>query len=141
MSNPSEQARAYDRVAPHYHRDVISPFEPGIDFRLGADVRRILKNWNRDQTLSQRIVIDFGCGIGEAIALVAGRVGFAAAIDISTGMLKQCKKTLGRSGVEAERLNGHHNFRTLRRLIDERRDRPAAPPTTLIAKGNTLYLF
>ena len=135
-----DQARIYDRVAKDYHDRVISPFEEGVRFRLPIDVRRILRQWRRDGTFRRRVVIDFGCGIGEALDLVVGKVGFVAGIDFSAGMLRQSRKRLERQGFQIHRIDGGPGLRTLRRLIEKRQLSTRQQPTIALASGNLLKL-
>jgi SAM-dependent methyltransferase len=135
-----DEVKAYDNIAPRYHAEVASPFAPGVNFRLPADVRRAVRRWRHDGTANQRVVIDFGCGIGEALALVAGKVGLAAGIDFSAGMLNECQKRLDRTGVKVERLSGPRSLRLLRRLLEERQGSCSLDPITVLAFGNLLRL-
>ncbi len=131
----------WDDLATHYHDDVITPFDPDVDFRLPRDVERILRGWRREGTWPRRVVIDFGCGIGEAIELVAGRVGLAAGVDFSAGMLEQSQRRLERAGREVRLLRGPGGLRTLRRLADRRRQASVSERAkTVLANGNLLHL-
>jgi SAM-dependent methyltransferase len=86
------------------------------------------------------VVIDFGCGIGEALALVAGKVGIVAGIDFSAGMLKQSKKRLERSGFKSVHLTGRRSLWALRRLIQHHLHSFTQPPTFSLSYGNLLRL-
>ena len=85
-----DPAAPWDAVADEarYESWVMSPFARGIDFRLRGDVRRLLARWKRAGGLERRVVLDLCCGRGDATALAAGRVGFAAALDFSPKMLE-----------------------------------------------------
>lgn len=138
MPRPSDQLRIYDSVAPRYHAEVVTPFAKGVDFRLGSDVRRILREWRDRDTIWRRVVIDFGCGIGEGLALVAGKVGLAAGIDFSNGMLSESLSRLERLGLETRQLRG--SLRVLARFVHQRWDLETGTPTTVLARGNLLRL-
>ena len=98
-----DPAAPWDAVADEarYESWVMSPFARGIDFRLRGDVRRLLARWKRAGGLERRVVLDLGCGRGDATALVAGRVGFAAALDFSPKMLELAGRFLERRGIAA----------------------------------------
>jgi SAM-dependent methyltransferase len=103
-----DRAAPWDAVATErlYERWIISPFAPGVDFRLPRDVRRLLARWTRRGDIGRRVVLDLGCGRGDATALVAGRVGFAAALDISRPMLELSGRFLAARGVSSTHYRG-----------------------------------
>ena len=140
MPGSSDQLRIYETLALRYHSEVITPFAKGVRFRLGSDVRRRLREWRDHDTIWRRVVIDFGCGIGEALALVAGKVGLAAGIDFSNAMLSQSRKRLERSDLETRELTGRGSLGVLARLVRKCQDSETGMPTTVLARGNLLRL-
>ena len=137
MTKPPTEQQSWDELAKRYHDDVITPFDPEVDFRLKRDLDRLLRGWRREATLGRRVVIDFGCGIGEATQLVAGQAGLAAGLDFSAGMLDQTQRRLERFGHEVRRLEGPRSLRTLRRLVDGavRRERAAGVEVAIVRVG------
>jgi SAM-dependent methyltransferase len=101
-----DAAAPWDAVSGQYEAWVISPFAPQVRFPLRMDVRRLLATWKRRGTLRQRIVFDLGCGRGDGVALVAGRVGFAVGIDFSPRMLDLSERFLRARGITPERYRG-----------------------------------
>jgi SAM-dependent methyltransferase len=101
-------AAPWDAVADEgrYERWVISPFARGVDFRLRGDVRRLLARWKRTGGIERRVVLDLGCGRGDGLALVAGRVGFAAGLDFSPRMLDLAARVLATRDVTTSRYRG-----------------------------------
>ena len=112
------RAAPWDAVADEarYERWVISPFAADVEFRLRGAVRRLLAGWRRRGGLGRRVVLDLGCGRGDGIALVAGRVGFAAGLDFSPRMLDLAERFLAARGVTPSRYRGRAG---LVRLADE----------------------
>jgi SAM-dependent methyltransferase len=92
----------WDRLAKHYHDEVITPFSPRVEFRLGDDLDRSLRRWKRDRSLARRIVLDLGIGCGESMLTHAGRVGMAIGLDFSPGMLQSARRTLAAADVHAD---------------------------------------
>jgi SAM-dependent methyltransferase len=90
------EATPWDEVADEklYEKWIISPFAPDVEFRLPADVLGLLDRWKRRGGLGRRVVLDLGCGRGDALALVAGHVGFAAGLDFSPRMLALAERFL-----------------------------------------------
>jgi SAM-dependent methyltransferase len=140
MSTLQEELQWWDDLARHYHQDVITPFDPKVDFRLRRDLNGQFRAWRRDGTLDRRVVLDLGCGIGEAIEMVAGTVGVAAGIDFSDGMLDASQRRLEAAGLQVRRLGGSQSLRQLRRLVDRREASADTPPLAVLARGNLLRL-
>ncbi|MEM7167470.1 MAG: class I SAM-dependent methyltransferase [Planctomycetota bacterium] len=82
---------AWDELAEHYHDEVITPFSDEVSFPLAADIERVRR------ARAVQTVVDFGCGCGEALEMVAGQVPLAAGIDLSEGMLQETRRRLSRS--------------------------------------------
>jgi SAM-dependent methyltransferase len=101
-----DAAAPWDAVSEQYEAWVISPFAPHVRFPLRADVRRLLAVWKRRGELRHRTVFDLGCGRGDGVALVAGRVGFAVGIDFSPRMLDLSERFLRARGITPERYRG-----------------------------------
>jgi 2-polyprenyl-3-methyl-5-hydroxy-6-metoxy-1,4-benzoquinol methylase len=97
------ESAGWDEVAGNYHDAVISPFARGVRFRLRSDIRRILRTWRADGTIGRRVLVDFGCGCGPGLLLVAGQVGFVAGIDFSERMLDESERTLRGAGISVSR--------------------------------------
>jgi SAM-dependent methyltransferase len=96
-------AAPWDEVADGtlYEQWIISPFARGVEFRLRRDVLHLLSGWGRRGGTGRRVVLDLGCGRGDALALVAGRVGFAAGLDFSPRMLELAERFLAARDVAA----------------------------------------
>jgi SAM-dependent methyltransferase len=101
-----DAAAPWDAASARYDAWVISPFAPQVRFPLRADVRRLLGIWTRRRELAKRVVFDLGCGRGDGVALVAGRVGFAVGIDFSPRMLDLSERFLRARGITPERYRG-----------------------------------
>jgi SAM-dependent methyltransferase len=101
-----DAAAPWDAVTEEYDAWVISPFAAGVRFPLRADVRRLLGAWRQRGELERRVVFDLGCGRGDGLALVAGRVGFAVGLDFAPRMLDLSERLLRARGVTPERYRG-----------------------------------
>jgi SAM-dependent methyltransferase len=99
-------AAPWDAVSEKYEAWVISPFAPQVRFPLRTDVRHLLATWKRRGELRRRVAFDLGCGRGDGIALLAGRVGFAVGIDFSPRMLDLSARFLRARGIAPERYRG-----------------------------------
>jgi SAM-dependent methyltransferase len=133
-----DRAAPWDAVADEarYERWIISPFARGVEFRLRSDVRRLLAGWRRVDGLERRVVLDLGCGRGDALALVAGRVGGAAGLDFSPRMLDLAERFLTARAVAPSRYRGRTG---LVRLAGELRKVSAGAhrgPTTALAQAD-----
>jgi SAM-dependent methyltransferase len=114
MAHP---AAPWDAVSEKYDTWIVSPFAPGVEFPLRADVSRLLRTWKRQGRLEQRVAFDVGCGRGDGLALVAGRVGFTVGIDFSRRMLDLSERSLRARGITPARYRGG-----LRRVASELRE-------------------
>jgi SAM-dependent methyltransferase len=92
-------SRRWDVTAGDYDAQVVTPFARGVDFRLARDVDRILGAWRRDGSLHRRVAVDFGCGQGDGVALLADQVGLAIGLDFSAPLLDRCERRLRERGV------------------------------------------
>ena len=101
-----DAAAPWDAVSEKYDAWVISPFAPQVRFPLRTDVRRLLGTWKRRGELRRRVVFDLGCGRGDGVSLVAGRVGFAVGLDFSPRMLDLSERSLRSRGITPERYRG-----------------------------------
>lgn len=118
LTKRESESAAWDEVARCYDEAVISPFAPGVRFRLRGDIRRIIRNWHVNGTIEHRVVMDFGCGCGPALSLIAQRVGFAVGIDFSERMLDQSQIRLEQAGVNVSRYSRRNGLRALAHRID-----------------------
>ena len=112
------ETRSWDELSRHYHDEVISPFAPGVRFPLRSDLRARVTGWKRDGVAGDRVVLDCGCGIGEALVEVAGQVGLAAGIDFSEGMLTESEARLSTLGIEAHLRMGERALSALRQALE-----------------------
>ena len=101
-----DAAAPWDAVSEQYDDWVISPFAPRVRFPLRTDIRRLLGTWKRRGELQQRVVFDLGCGRGDGVALVAGRVGFTVGVDFSPRMLDLSERFLRARGITPARYRG-----------------------------------
>lgn len=125
----------WDRFAARYHHDVISPFAPEVSFRLSKDLSSIVHAWERDGSIQRRVAIDFGCGVGDGLRLIAGRFPLAAGIDYSNAMLEQSHRMLQRENhvVQCLRRNG---LSILASAIKNVKKRKVAQCRTFLVRGN-----
>jgi len=136
----SDAAFGWDEIAPRYHAEVISPFSPEVRFRFASDVRDLLRQWDEDGTACHRTIIDFGCGIGEALQLVAGKVGVSAGIDFSSAMLNESHDRLQAGASQVARYVGSDSLARLRNAVRECERGMLAGPQTILAQGDLLDL-
>ena len=118
LTKRESESAAWDEIAPCYDEEVISPFAPGVRFRLRGDIRRIIRNWQVDGTIEHRVVMDFGCGCGPALSLIAQRVGFVVGIDFSERMLDQSQIRLEEASVNVSRYSRKNGLRALAHRVD-----------------------
>lgn len=81
----------WDEFADIYDEESISPFRRGVRFPFSTDVKRTIRPWREDGTLDSRVGIDFGCGPGDSLRVLAGRLGLAIGADFSRRMLDVCR--------------------------------------------------
>jgi SAM-dependent methyltransferase len=124
-----DAATPWDEASDDYDSWVISPFAPGVDFPLRGDVRRLLAAWKRRGVLERKVVLDVGCGRGDGLALVAGRVGLAVGIDFSPRMLDLGERFLKARGIAPARAPGGAG---LGRVVRGLRQRAAGTRTLLV---------
>ncbi|MHC4640377.1 MAG: class I SAM-dependent methyltransferase [Planctomycetota bacterium] len=127
-------------MAPHYEEQVISPFSSEVRFRLPGDIRRFLRAWRTDGTINRRVVLDFGCGCGNSLLLVAGQVGLAAGIDFSEGMLIQSKIRLEQAGIEVIRYNRRQGLRAVAQRVNLLKKGELTGRETVLVNANLLRL-
>lgn len=84
----------YDEIADDYAAHVVSPYELGVELPLAGDLDRWFRGAPRDA-----LVVDFGCGTGQALELVAGRGGLTLGLDYSQGMLRAAARRLRKGRV------------------------------------------
>lgn len=118
LADQRSESTDWDQLATCYEESVISPFAQGVRFRLAGDIRRILNTWRSDGTIGSRIVMDFGCGCGPALSLIAQHVGFVIGIDFSEAMLDESQKRLKEAGIDVIRYSRRKGIRGLAREID-----------------------
>ena len=140
MAGCQRESAEWDELAPHYEEQVISPFAPEVRFRLPVDVRQILRMWRTDGTINRRVVLDYGCGCGNALPLVAGHVGLSAGIDFSEGMLAQSQIRLTQAGIDVTRYNRRRGVRALARRVNLLKKGKLAAHETILVNANLLRL-
>jgi SAM-dependent methyltransferase len=140
MAGKQDESVEWDELASHYQEQVISPFSPEVRFKLPADIRRILRAWRTDGTINSRVVLDFGCGCGDSLLLVAGRVGLAVGIDFSEGMLTQSQIRLERKGIHVTRYNRRQGLRAVAQRIDSLKKGRLTDPQTVLVNANVFRL-
>jgi SAM-dependent methyltransferase len=129
-------AAPWDAVSAQYDTWVISPFAPQVRFPLRTDVRRLLSTWKRRGGLQKRIAFDLGCGRGDGLALIAGRVGFAVGVDFSPRMLDLSERFLRARGVAPERYRGRAGLRRVASELREFAAGNARRPRTVLVEGD-----
>jgi SAM-dependent methyltransferase len=127
------EAAPWDEVADEklYEKWIISPFARDVEFGLPDDVRRLLDRWKRHGGIERRVVLDLGCGRGDALALVAGRVGFAAGLDFSPRMLALAERFLAARDVPTTIHSRRHGARMARDLRSVAAGASRGPATAL----------
>jgi len=83
----------WDSLANSYFEEVISPFHPSVKFRLRKDINHIVNNWKNKR---DKVVMDFGCGCGDTLRIISGKVGLSIGLDISSSMLTQSSRKLSK---------------------------------------------
>lgn len=101
------EARHWNRIARKYHEEVISPFQEGVDNPLPGALRRLRGARRLD-------VVEYGCGTGSLIPLLASRFRHVTAIDFSEAMLAEARKQAAAANVEFLR----HDLRDLEPFRD-----------------------
>jgi SAM-dependent methyltransferase len=129
-------AAGWDAVSDDYDTWIISPFARDVCFPLRGDLRRLLVKWKTRGSLQQRVALDLGCGRGDGVALLAGRVGFTVGVDFSPRMLDLSERFLRARGVTASRYRGRGGLRRIQtelRDFDARRERASR---TVLVEGD-----
>lgn len=93
----------YDAISSNYSDFVVSPFALGVQMPLAADVAAWIEGGGGSQ-----VAVDFGCGEGRSLELVAGLAGHCLALDFSAGMLMEAERRLrsrGTAGLCSEALD------------------------------------
>lgn len=129
------QLQHWDKLARRYHCQVISPFAPKISFRLPNDISSIVRSWGRDGSLGKRVAIDFGCGVGDGLQLLAGRFPLAAGIDFCEAMLQQSYRRLHRERHPVQYLRGN-GLTALADAITDVKKRKDTQRHTFLVKAN-----
>ena len=111
-----QRARDWDAFSRNYHADSVTPFARGVRFRLRRDLRRLVRDWRSASGRRGRVFVDFGCGPGDALELVAGRVPLSAGVDFAPKMLGAAARRLRGLGVEAEMCRSTDGFRQVRAM-------------------------
>lgn len=81
------EAKDWDRLAPHYHREVISPFQEGVENPLPATLKRI-------RGASRMRAAEFGCGTGSLLPFLSSHFMHVTAIDFSERMLAIARRRM-----------------------------------------------
>lgn len=84
----------WDDFADIYDEESISPFRRGVRFPFKSDVKAVVRPWRQDGTLDSRVGVDLGCGPGDSLRVLAGRIGLAIGADFSKRMLDVCRTRL-----------------------------------------------
>jgi SAM-dependent methyltransferase len=129
-------AAPWDAVSHRYDTWVISPFAPGVAFPLRADVRRLLAAWKHRGSLHDRVVLDVGCGRGDGLALVAGRVGVAVGLDFSPRMLDLSARFVKARGIGPVRYPRRGGLRRLGAALRARAADGGDEQTTALAHAD-----
>ncbi|MCB9854026.1 MAG: methyltransferase domain-containing protein [Phycisphaerales bacterium] len=132
VAHGKQRAADWDAFSANYHAESVTPFSDGVRFRLRSDLRRLMRQWQADDRRSDHVFVDFGCGPGDALELVAGKVPLSVGIDFSPKMLSLAAERLRRRGVPSERLNSKQGLDRI--CADDRRGRAVneAPQTLLV---------
>ncbi len=109
-----QRAEDWDAFSRNYHADSVTPFARGVRFRLRKDLRRLVAEWRSAKARRSRVFVDFGCGPGDALELVAGNVPLSAGVDFAPKMLRMAATRLRGHGVKAEVCRSTDGFRRIR---------------------------
>jgi len=126
-------ANYWNAVSRDFHAVNVTPFADGVRFRLQGDVRRLLRQWAAQPRDTPRLFVDFGCGPGDALALVAGHVPMAVGIDFASAMLRNAAKRLHACGVDVNPVQSARSLRRIAQLRSSIRGATGAPQTMLVA--------
>ena len=102
----------WDAIAPEYHRHILSPFAPEMAGRnpLVGDLLGM--------PLEELDIVDFGCGPGNLIPHLAGRVSRLVGVDASPNALALASEVARRHGVVFEPYCGDWRTVDLYRTFD-----------------------
>lgn len=106
-----QRARDWDAFSANYHAESVTPFAKGVRFRLRRDLRRLMRAWQTSAGDADRVFVDYGCGPGDALELVAGVAPIAVGVDFAPRMLRLAQRRLRNRGVEARVLNEPNSLR------------------------------
>jgi SAM-dependent methyltransferase len=88
--------RDWDRVAPRYFDEVVSPLRDGVPARL-------LRALEAVPEARRKTIGDLGCGVGTLLPALAARFRRVVAIDFSPAMLARARRTCPQAHVRFER--------------------------------------
>lgn len=131
MTTSSDPAIAWDSSATTYYDSVISPFDQDVDFRLSRDLEQLLRDHRGEDGVCDLVVTDFGCGCGEALALVAEHARWTVGIDFSEKMLSESEHRLRSQGITVTRYSREQGCESLARDV-ARAKRKRSPRTILL---------
>ncbi len=103
-------ARDWDRVAPDYFAEVVSPFHTGVP-------RPLLRALDALPATRRKTVADLGCGIGTLLPTLATRFRRVYGVDFSPGMLARARAACPGRHVSLHRAD-LANLRSLRGRLD-----------------------
>lgn len=91
-----------------------------------------MRQWQADGRRSDQVFVDFGCGPGDALELVAGRAPLAVGIDFAPKMLSLAEERLRRQGIGAEQHDSKCGFDRIRSPGQDVRARSDSNRTLLV---------
>lgn len=94
----------WDKVSADYHKWIIGPWSPEMtDPGKNGEPRNYLLtvlNRYRPEELRRLRIIDYGCGPGNMLKFLNGRVDEITGLDISRAALDLCKKSVQAQGIQ-----------------------------------------